>query len=132
MNAKKYQKEATRTFAYSKKSLNSSMLNLLHCAIGASTEAGELLDTFKKTIYYGKVLDVVNIKEEIGDQLWYLSNLCELLGFDIEDVMETNIKKLKARYPEKFTKQLALKRNLEAEKIVLSSNNGKIKTEWKP
>jgi hypothetical protein len=48
MNYKEYQNLASKTFAEA----GDETLNLLHCAIGASTEAGELLDAFKKHIYY--------------------------------------------------------------------------------
>jgi len=45
--------------------------SLLHGAIGISGEAGELLDAVKKHVFYGKPLDVNNVKEEISDVLWY-------------------------------------------------------------
>ena len=46
---------------------------ILHGAIGMMTEAGEILDIFKKHIFYGKPVDVVHLKEEIGDFFWYLA-----------------------------------------------------------
>lgn len=117
MNYKEYQELSSKTFA----DANDETLNLLHCAIGASTEAGELLDAFKKHIYYKKELDVVNIGEEIADIQWYLFNLCRLLDLDMEQLLEANIAKLKARYGEKFSSEKAISRDLETERIILEN-----------
>ncbi len=92
---------------------------LLHAGIGLSTEAGEFLDALKKHIFYGKELDRVNLKEEIGDLFWYLAIACDELGVDFEPLMETNIKKLKARYGDKFTAAAAQKRDLAREREIL-------------
>jgi len=125
MNYKEYQELSSKTFAES----GDETLNLLHCAIGASTEAGELLDAFKKHIYYKKELDVVNIGEEIADIQWYLFNLCRLLKLDMEQLLEANIAKLKARYGDKFSSEKALVRDLDTERDILES--GVISSETK-
>jgi NTP pyrophosphatase (non-canonical NTP hydrolase) len=117
MNYKEYQNLASKTFAEA----GDETLNLLHCAIGASTEAGELLDAFKKHIYYKKELDVVNIGEEIADIQWYLFNLCRLLDLDMEQLLEANIAKLKARYGEKFSTEKAINRDLDTERNILET-----------
>ncbi len=92
---------------------------LLHAGIGLATESGEFLDALKKSIFYGRDLDTINLKEELGDVLWYLAIAMDALGTDFETEMEKNIKKLKVRYGEKFTKELAENRNLEKEREVL-------------
>ena len=120
MNFKKYQEGAERTFADSPSTINPYQLSELHCVIGISTEAAELLDAYKKHIYYGKPLDVVNISEEIGDVMWYVANLCRLLNFDIEKILDTNLQKLKLRYPDKFDSEKAINRDLDAERNLLS------------
>lgn len=89
--------------------------------IGISTEAGELLDAYKKHFAYGKPLDIVNVAEEIGDQLWYQANLCVMLDLNPEEIMYRCIQKLKQRYPEKFDSTLAIHRDLEAEREILES-----------
>ena len=53
--------------------LTNRNIQLLHAAIGAATEAGELLDAIKKALFYGKEVDEVNFKEEIGDACWGVS-----------------------------------------------------------
>ena len=116
MNLKDYEKESQRTFAYRKEPLSEKQTDTLHCAIGAATETGELLDQFKKHIFYGKELDVVNLGEEIADVMWYLSNLARLTNLDIEKLLDNNIAKLRVRFPDKFTSENALERNLDAER----------------
>lgn len=92
---------------------------LLHAAIGLTTESGELIDALKKHIFYGKPLDTVNLKEELGDLLWYVAIAMDALKLDPSDVMLTNVNKLRTRYPEKFNSEQAVNRNLEAERETL-------------
>jgi NTP pyrophosphatase (non-canonical NTP hydrolase) len=74
----------------------------LHMAIGLSTETGELLDAYKKSIFYGRELNIQNVKEEIGDIVWYLEILMDEIGYSYEEAKEDVIQKLAKRYPEKF------------------------------
>jgi NTP pyrophosphatase (non-canonical NTP hydrolase) len=98
-------------------------MNLLHGAIGICTEAGELLDAFKKKLYYGKELDVTNVKEEIGDMMWYVAILMRELNLDFDELLQINIDKLRARYPEKFSEANALNRDLKKERDILEGNS---------
>ncbi len=104
---------------------DSKNLDLLHASMGLSTEAAEFTDALKKHIFYGKELDETNLKEEIGDILWYAAIALEALGADFESVMQTNIDKLSARYPEKFTEELAENRDLAKEREILEENGNK-------
>jgi len=92
---------------------------LLHAGIGLATEAAEFLDALKKHIFYGKELDRVNLKEEIGDLQWYCAIALDELDSTFEEVQDTNIAKLKARYPDKFTEERAEVRDLPAERKIL-------------
>lgn len=47
--------------------------NMLHAAYGLIDEVGELFGALKKHRFYGKELDITNVKEELGDALWFLS-----------------------------------------------------------
>jgi NTP pyrophosphatase (non-canonical NTP hydrolase) len=96
--------------------------DLLHASMGLVTEAGEFQDMLKKHIFYGRELDEVNLKEEIGDLLWYCAIALEALGTDFESVMQTNIDKLSARYPEKFTEESAKNRDLAKERQILEGD----------
>ena len=55
-----------------------------HALRGIVTEVGELVDAYKKHLYYGKELDVVNIKEEIGDCFWYIALATDALQIPVE------------------------------------------------
>ena len=81
MDWKTYQKEAFRTNA----NLGDSRLDKIHMILGMSTEIGELQDAFKKNLAYQKKIDWQNVKEEIGDALWYAAGLAEHEGYNIED-----------------------------------------------
>jgi NTP pyrophosphatase (non-canonical NTP hydrolase) len=126
MDVKDYIEQSKRTANMDPEAVTkrvSECLSGLHAAIGMSTEANELLDVYKKFIYYGKPLDKVNIAEEIGDCMWYIALLCRSSGLDLEEIMETNIEKLKKRYPEKFTEASAITRDLNGEREVLEANS---------
>ncbi len=94
---------------------------ILHAAMGMVTEAGEFLDALKKSFYYGKKNDLINLKEELGDILWYMAIAMSALGTDFETEMARNINKLRTRYPEKFDSGKAITRNLDAERNTLES-----------
>jgi len=93
----------TRTYADFVKALlkdmGSESDNLMHAAVGISGEAGELLDAVKKHWAYGKPLDMYNIREELGDIMFYTTAMMNLLGLDEEEVIWANVEKLEARYP---------------------------------
>lgn len=115
MEIKEYQEATQRTLAQ----LETPLMNDLHMIIGITTESSEISDAYKKHFAYGKELDLVNIKEEVGDIMWYISNLCNLHDWDLRDIMSTNIAKLQARYPEKFNQEQALNRDLNVERNIL-------------
>lgn len=96
--------------------------NIVHGAMLVSSEAGEVVSEVKRMFAYGKTLDVDHVKEELGDIMWGIALLCHTLGFDLEDVMVTNIAKLEARYPDlKFDADRCLNRDLAAEKAAMES-----------
>jgi len=98
---------------------NVHTVRLLHAAMGLCTEAGEFMDMMKKHILYGKPLDEVNLREELGDKLWYTALALDELKSTFEACFDINIAKLRARYPNKFTEKDALNRNLEREREIL-------------
>lgn len=124
MDAKEYVRLATKTEScdwpsIQERTSNVFQLRTLHAAMGVCTEAGELMDALKKFIFYGKDLDIINIKEEISDCFWYIALMCDNLKISFEEIWELNIKKLAARYPDKFTEKDALNRNLKKERKIL-------------
>ena len=86
-------------------------IRLNHSALGLAGEVGELASAVEKWVYYGQDLDVANVKEELGDCLWYIALACNAMGFDLSDVMNSNIAKLRVRYPDKYTDLNAAEEN---------------------
>lgn len=192
MKIEQYKEEVKRTLVV----LPTLKENLIHMSYGISTEIGELLDVYKKKLAYGKEIDLVNVKEELSDILWYIFNgfnflntnnflienyinekenhieisyedfknknldiffleyillngslfgiilngninnishkakiesvlkslflnttiVCDKLDININEIMEMNIAKLRIRFPDKFSQDNALNRNLEEER----------------
>lgn len=77
-------------------------MRLSNAALGLAGEAGEAVELLKKHLHHDHELDPLRLQKELGDVLWYLSELCSLAGLDLETVAAANIAKLRARYPEGF------------------------------
>lgn len=86
----------------------SEYLDLLHCCVGISEEAGETLGHIKKHVFHDLPLDKPKIVLEFGDMLWYQANLLKLLDITLSDVLESNQIKLKSRYPNGRNKNFLL------------------------
>lgn len=95
---------------------------LLHAILGMQDEIGEMAKAIKGWIFYGKPLDRLNLVEELGDTMWFIALMCNVLGVDMENaLMEANIRKLQVRFPDKFTEALAQEtsRKREEERIAI-------------
>lgn len=75
---------------------------VLHACLGLSGEVGEVNDMIKKWIFHEKNLDTTHLQKELGDVMWYIALFCDAFGWDLNDILQMNIDKLKARYPEGF------------------------------
>ena len=85
------------------KSRGANVERLVTAAFGISAEGGELAEIVKKIILQGKPYNdenIIHLKKEAGDILWYMSQLCIALNTDFDELMEINYEKLSARYPE--------------------------------
>lgn len=69
-------------------------------ATGLAGEAGEVSELIKKGIFHQQGIDTQKMKKELGDVLWYVAALCKNFDIPMEEVMQHNIDKLKARFPE--------------------------------
>jgi NTP pyrophosphatase (non-canonical NTP hydrolase) len=117
MTIENYQEEVKRTLT----DLPGVLDNELHMVLGMTTESSEIADVYKKALAYNKPIDYINVKEEIGDLMFYVANMCNLNGWGLKDLLETNINKLRIRYPEKFTEDKAINRDLKSERKILES-----------
>ncbi len=76
---------------------------LLTAALGISAEAGEFTEVVKKIILQGKPYNednVFHLKRELGDICWYLAQAFMALDTDFNEILDMNVDKLSARYPE--------------------------------
>jgi len=113
MEAKKYVELSDRTCKHIGEDglvVAPAQYDLIHAAFGIAGESGEIVDAVKKHVFYGKPLDVANLREEVGDVMWYIALMCRTLGVTLEELMQENINKLTARYPEKYSDELAITR----------------------
>lgn len=78
--------------------------------LGLNGEVGELTDIIKKIKYHGKEFDAVEIMLELGDILYYLTAMCNILGWDIYDIMLNNNAKLMDRYKNGYSIEQSLNR----------------------
>lgn len=78
---------------------------LKNYALGLSGEVGEFNDLIKKMLYHGKEVQPVDLMLELGDILYYLVAICNVLGFDFSDIAVNNNTKLMARYPDGYSIQ---------------------------
>lgn len=98
MNANEYQKLAMRTLnpELSQKDI------LINSVMGLCGESGEAIDIVKKWLAQGHELDKEKLAKELGDIAWYLAEAATALDMPLGDILQGNIDKLKARYPEGF------------------------------
>ncbi|MEG1523848.1 MAG: nucleoside triphosphate pyrophosphohydrolase family protein [Clostridia bacterium] len=81
--------------------------------MGLCGESGECADILKKYLFQGHPLDPEHIAKELGDIAWYLSLSATAIGYDLETILQMNVDKLKARYPDGFNTEQSLHRNAE-------------------
>ena len=96
MTPNEYQKLAMRTSPIEEGDEGAAVA---HGVFGLASEAGEVAGIFQKS-YQGRDVDPEHLKKELGDVLWMVTEICTGCGFELEDVMITNIKKLEARFPD--------------------------------
>lgn len=96
-----YQIKTSTTAVYPEMVLGVRTVRFIYPALGLAGESGEVVEKVKKLIRdrAGSVTDESRnqIKKELGDVLWYMSQLCNELMIDFNDVAESNIKKLESR-----------------------------------
>lgn len=105
MNLNEYQRLASRT-------ANLKDEALTNFALGIAGEAGEVADMVKKYVFHGHQLDRDELIKELGDVLWYVSQLAAWMDIELDEVAKRNIEKLMARYPNGFSKEASRSRAL--------------------
>ncbi len=65
--------------------------------LGLSGEVGELQNKLKKIIRDNKTIDVNDLMNELGDILWYVSELATIFDLELGSIAIINLRKLKDR-----------------------------------
>ena len=90
-----YQRNASKTAIYP------DQHKILYPALGLAGEAGEVANKVKKLVRDGPDKRPETWREdiasEIGDVLWYLSNLANDIGYNLDEIADINIEKLTSR-----------------------------------
>jgi NTP pyrophosphatase (non-canonical NTP hydrolase) len=66
----------------------------------------------KKHFYQDGREIIQNLKDEAGDVLWYVVEVISAMGWTLEEVAQHNVDKLKRRYPEGFSADRSLHREV--------------------
>ena len=109
MNANDYQKEAMTL-------LNPDIPQkdvLVNAVMGLCGESGECVDHVKKHLFQGHPLEKDKLIKELGDVAWYLAEAATGLGVDLSEVLQRNLDKLHARYPQGFDTKRSQQREAE-------------------
>ena len=69
---------------------------VLYPALGLCGEAGEVAEKVKKQVRDG-VFKRYEVAKELGDVLWYLSNIANDIGYSLKEVANINVDKLTGR-----------------------------------
>lgn len=79
--------------------------DLTYAILGIGGEAGEVVEVYKKAMRLGhpQLIKISKsgvreaLLDELGDVLWYIARVADLLGVDLETVAQMNMKKLAYR-----------------------------------
>ncbi|MFA5174442.1 MAG: NUDIX domain-containing protein [Candidatus Pacearchaeota archaeon] len=95
LNLSEYQKLAKITA----KKFETPEKEILTWGLGITGEAGDIAGCIKKTYAHDND-QRQGIRENIGDMLWYAAMICNFFGWDLQEILNENIEKLKKRYPD--------------------------------
>lgn len=93
MDFNEYQQEASATAIYPGR--QGTIEVRAYLALGLNGEAGEIAEKVKKEIRDGYT--TMGMADELGDVLWYLSELARQSGISLEYVARRNLEKLASR-----------------------------------
>lgn len=105
MTPNQYQERAAHTINKS----NNILEQRQHALFGMASEVGEIHGIFQKH-YQGHSINYTELKQEIGDLLWFIAEFCTASGWDMEYIMQMNLDKIERRYPDGFEEKRSVER----------------------
>jgi NTP pyrophosphatase (non-canonical NTP hydrolase) len=115
MDFDKYQHDARQTAVYPRPDVSerysaiyasddvkagAALIPVMYCVLGLTGEAGEVAEQVKKSWRNDMEISPerrMKIRDELGDVMWYVSNLATELGMSLDDIARLNIQKLVKR-----------------------------------
>lgn len=100
MDLKTYQAEALQTDQVPGSNEDEFATAVIVPMLGLAGETGQLLSEYKKHLRDGAAhrLFKDRVGEELGDLLWYVSNVASKFGLDLDDIAQRNLVKVRARW----------------------------------
>jgi len=90
--------------------LTATQCDLTHMSMGIVGEAAEVMEILVDHILLDKPLDRKNLVEELGDIEFYLEGFRQAIGVSRQEILETNVAKLRTRYESGYSDQAAQNR----------------------
>ncbi len=93
--------------------LDGNYSRLDNAIAGLAGESGEVADLWKKVKYHGVEYNEETrekFKKELGDVCWYLFQTAYALKMPMDEIIEGNIEKLKARHSKGFSPDYLLQK----------------------
>jgi NTP pyrophosphatase (non-canonical NTP hydrolase) len=116
MDARQYQRLSKRTMN------GTGSIDIANFCMGLAGETGEVIDYIKKGLFHGHELDRQKIIDELGDVLWYVSAIATACDdISLNDVLWRNVEKLRARYPDGFSEERSINREVSVDESMPSS-----------
>jgi len=84
--------------------------------------SAHLLDSLKKKLFYNKSINFDTFSVQTKSIFENMCTFCFINDIEIENILDTNIQKLKARFGDSFSSERAINRDLNLERIVLEKN----------
>lgn len=109
MDFNHYQRLAARTRADNP----SREMTIAILGLGLTGEAGEAAEDIKHFLGHGHELNLEKLVKELGDVLWYVSQIADVFNIKLADVARLNIEKLMKRYPDGFSTEHSIARKDE-------------------
>lgn len=119
MTPNQYQERAARTINKS----NNILEQRQHALFGMASEVGEIHGIFQKH-YQGHSINYTELKQEIGDLLWFIAEFCTASGWDMEYIMQMNLDKIERRYPDGFEEKRSVERPEYIQGIIFEEHEG--------
>lgn len=97
MELEEYQEGAAETAIFPNELPDFIEVGQVYTVLGEAGETGEVAEKLKKAIREDDETYIEEMRAEVGDTLWYLSQVCEEFDWELENIAEDNLAKLSDR-----------------------------------